>query len=63
LPGMDEYKSRLQLAELEYAVHSPSASASLAENYVGFPLPAAAQASLTGITAPPDFRRPVSTFT
>jgi p-hydroxybenzoate 3-monooxygenase len=42
LPGMDEYRSRLQLAELEYVVHSPAAATSLAENYVGFPLPAAA---------------------
>jgi p-hydroxybenzoate 3-monooxygenase len=41
IPGMDEYGNRLQLTELEYVVHSPAASASLAENYVGFPLPAA----------------------
>jgi len=46
LPGMEDYKSRLQIAELEYVVHSQAASASLAENYVGFPLPAVAQASL-----------------
>jgi p-hydroxybenzoate 3-monooxygenase len=62
LPGMDEYKSRLQLAELEYVVHSQAASASLAENYVGFPLPAAAQASLA-MPAKKDFCRTVSTFT
>src|SRR5262249_34810188 len=42
LPGMDDYRSRLQLAELEHLVHSPAAAASLAENYVGFPLPPAA---------------------
>src|SRR5215472_525799 len=38
LPGMDDYRSRLQGAELEYVVHSPTAATSLAENYVGFPL-------------------------
>jgi p-hydroxybenzoate 3-monooxygenase len=42
LPGAEDYQSRLQLAELEYVVHSPAAATSLAENYVGFPLPAAA---------------------
>src|SRR5262249_55877735 len=41
LPGMDGYRSRLQLAELEHLVHSPAAATSLAENYVGFPLPPA----------------------
>jgi p-hydroxybenzoate 3-monooxygenase len=40
LPGMDDYRSRLQVAELEYVVHSPAAATSLAENYVGFPLAA-----------------------
>ena len=39
---MDDYRSRLQVAELEYVVHSPSAARSLAENYVGFPLTGAA---------------------
>jgi p-hydroxybenzoate 3-monooxygenase len=63
LPGMDEYKSRLQLAELAYVVQSPAASASLAENYVGLPLPAAAQASLAASAAKPDFCRTFSTFT
>jgi p-hydroxybenzoate 3-monooxygenase len=63
LPGMDDYKSRLQLAELEYVVHSQVASSSLAENYVGFPLPAVAQGSLAAIAAKPDFCRTVSTFT
>jgi p-hydroxybenzoate 3-monooxygenase len=43
LPNMDDYRSRLQLAELEYVVGSPAASTSLAENYVGLPLPAVAQ--------------------
>jgi p-hydroxybenzoate 3-monooxygenase len=38
LPGMDDYRSRLQVAELEYVVHSHVAATSLAENYVGFPL-------------------------
>ena len=42
LPGTEDYQSRLQLAELEYVVHSPAAATSLAENYVGFPLLAAA---------------------
>jgi p-hydroxybenzoate 3-monooxygenase len=38
LPEMDDYRSRLQVAELEYVVRSPAAATSLAENYVGFPL-------------------------
>jgi p-hydroxybenzoate 3-monooxygenase len=42
LPGMDDYQSQLQLAELEHVVNCPAAAASLAENYAGFPLPAAA---------------------
>lgn len=63
LPGMDEYKSHLQLAELEYVVHSPAASTSLAENYVGFPLPATAQASLVSLPAKQGFCGPISTFT
>ncbi len=42
LPGADDYQRRLQQAELEYVVSSPAAATSLAENYVGFPLPAAA---------------------
>jgi p-hydroxybenzoate 3-monooxygenase len=42
LPGTDGYRSRLQVAELEYVVHSPAAATSLAENYVGFPLAGAA---------------------
>jgi p-hydroxybenzoate 3-monooxygenase len=41
-PDMEDYQSQMQLAELEYVVHSPAAATSLAENYVGFPLPAAA---------------------
>jgi p-hydroxybenzoate 3-monooxygenase len=42
LPGMDDYQSRMQLAELEYVVGSPAAATSLAENYVGLPLPVVA---------------------
>jgi p-hydroxybenzoate 3-monooxygenase len=42
LPGMEDYQAQMQLAELEYVVGSPAAATSLAENYVGFPLPAAA---------------------
>jgi p-hydroxybenzoate 3-monooxygenase len=48
LPGMDDFRSRLQLAELEYVVRSPAAATSLAENYVGFPLPCASH----GATCP-----------
>jgi p-hydroxybenzoate 3-monooxygenase len=53
LPGMDEYKSRLQLAELEYVVHSQAGATSLAENYVGLPLPAEAY-----IPAPVESEKP-----
>jgi p-hydroxybenzoate 3-monooxygenase len=52
LPGMDEFRSRLQLAELEYLVRSPAAMTSLAENYVGFPLPIEAIGELIGRQAP-----------
>jgi p-hydroxybenzoate 3-monooxygenase len=45
LPGMDDYQSRVQLAELEHVVQSPAAATSLAENYAGFPLPAVALAT------------------
>jgi p-hydroxybenzoate 3-monooxygenase len=45
LPDMDSYQSRMQLAELDDVVHSPTAATSLAENYVGFPLPAVAVAT------------------
>ena len=61
LPGMDGYRSRLQLAELEQVVHCQSASASLAENYVGFPLPAAGQASLESLAARPAFSGTINT--
>jgi hypothetical protein len=37
LPGQDDFGRRLQRAELEWLVSSRSASASLAENYVGLP--------------------------
>jgi p-hydroxybenzoate 3-monooxygenase len=63
LPGMDDYKSRLQLAELEYLVNSEAASASLAENYVGCPLPSTAQLSLPASAARSDFGRAFSTLT
>jgi p-hydroxybenzoate 3-monooxygenase len=63
LPGMDEYKSRLQLAELEQVVHSPSAAASLAENYVGLPLPGEAQGMAVSRRSAPATFRPLSTFT
>jgi p-hydroxybenzoate 3-monooxygenase len=39
LPGADDYQRQLQLAELEYVVHSSTGATSLAENYTGFPLP------------------------
>jgi hypothetical protein len=45
---MDDYRRRLQLAELEHVVHSPAAATSLAENYVGSPLPEAAQNAILG---------------
>jgi p-hydroxybenzoate 3-monooxygenase len=42
MPGTDAYQSQLQLAELDNVVHSTAAATNLAENYVGFPLPARA---------------------
>ncbi len=36
--GEDEFRYRLQLAELDYVTSSRAASASLAENYVGLPM-------------------------
>jgi p-hydroxybenzoate 3-monooxygenase len=48
LPGMDDYRRRLQVAELEYVVHSAAAAVSLAENYVGFPVAEAALNSGVG---------------
>jgi p-hydroxybenzoate 3-monooxygenase len=47
LSGMDDYQRRMQVAELEYVAGSPVAAASLAENYVGFPLPTVARAAET----------------
>jgi len=35
--GEDSFHRKLQLAQLEYVVSSPSAAAALAENYVGLP--------------------------
>src|SRR5262249_36048123 len=63
LPGMDESRSRLQLAELENVVHSEAAAASLAENYVGFPLSAAPRASISVAAGQADFCETYSTFT
>jgi p-hydroxybenzoate 3-monooxygenase len=40
-PGEDRFAPRLQLAELDYVTSSRAASTSLAENYVGLPLPGA----------------------
>jgi p-hydroxybenzoate 3-monooxygenase len=38
-PGADEMEMQLQLSQLRYAVGSRAAATSLAENYVGFPVP------------------------
>jgi p-hydroxybenzoate 3-monooxygenase len=38
-PGDDGFQQRLQRSQLDYTVSSPAAAASLAENYVGLPLP------------------------
>jgi p-hydroxybenzoate 3-monooxygenase len=48
LPGTDDYRNRLQVAELEYVVGSRAAATSLAENYAGFPLAGAT------LNAPPN---------
>jgi p-hydroxybenzoate 3-monooxygenase len=37
-PDTGEFGQKIQEAELDYLVHSPAASTSLAENYVGLPL-------------------------
>jgi p-hydroxybenzoate 3-monooxygenase len=39
LPDADGFQHRLQLAQLDYVTSSPAAARSLAENYVGFPMP------------------------
>jgi p-hydroxybenzoate 3-monooxygenase len=36
-PDDGEFGARIQLAELDYLVHSRAAATSLAENYVGLP--------------------------
>ena len=36
-PDMDDFAKKMQLAELDYLVHSRAASTALAENYVGLP--------------------------
>jgi p-hydroxybenzoate 3-monooxygenase len=41
-PDRDTFERRLQLAELRYVTASRAASAALAENYVGLPLPGGA---------------------
>src|SRR5262249_33679378 len=56
LPGMDDFRSRVQVAELEYVVRSPAAATSLAENYVGFPLAAAPLNTTLGPLAKPGLR-------
>jgi len=38
-PGADEFQHRLQLSQLAYVCGSPAAARTLAENYVGFPMP------------------------
>jgi p-hydroxybenzoate 3-monooxygenase len=38
-PGRDAYEARLQRSQLDYVTTSTAASTSLAENYVGLPLP------------------------
>jgi p-hydroxybenzoate 3-monooxygenase len=38
-PDADEFQHRLQLAQLAYVCRSPAAARTLAENYVGFPMP------------------------
>jgi p-hydroxybenzoate 3-monooxygenase len=57
LPGMDNYRSRLQVAELEYVVHSSAAATSLAENYAGFPLAGSIAASERVYSATTSLRR------
>ena len=37
-PGEDEFDRQLRLSHLRYLTSSPSAAASIAENYVGLPL-------------------------
>ena len=38
-PGDDSFWERVQVSQLQYLMSSPSASTTLAENYVGLPLP------------------------
>jgi p-hydroxybenzoate 3-monooxygenase len=52
--GEDDFRYRLQLAELDYVTSSRAASASLAENYVGLPMePAAGVPAAEWEHAPP----------
>ena len=44
----DDFRYRMQLAELDYIVSSRAASASLAENYVGLPMEATPEVPVTG---------------
>jgi p-hydroxybenzoate 3-monooxygenase len=62
LPGAEEYQNHIQRAELEYVVHSPAAAASLAENYVGFPLPATSLDAPGAISAERKSWRAYSTY-
>ena len=39
IPGSDTFRQRMQLAQLDHLATSRAASAALAENYVGLPLP------------------------
>jgi p-hydroxybenzoate 3-monooxygenase len=47
-PGADAYGVQLQRSQLRYVISSPSAAASLAENYVGLPLDRTAGALVHG---------------
>ena len=47
----DDFRYRMQLAELDYVTSSRAGATSLAENYVGLPIEAARDAAATGETA------------
>jgi p-hydroxybenzoate 3-monooxygenase len=47
-PHGDEYGRRLQRAQLEYVASSPAAATTLAENYVGLPLPGSDRSATAG---------------
>jgi p-hydroxybenzoate 3-monooxygenase len=50
--GEDDFRYRMQLAELDYVTSSRAASTSLAENYVGLPMEPLSRASDPGQAAP-----------